>query len=144
MDYNNYTNEQLLQFVEETSDYNEMDHALNELMKRSSAKAFDLGMDILINDKGDQFLQASVWSTCYDYDNIYTVMLMNQRCVLMGWSLIETVLLSMYNYDASLLPSNFKNLIIDSYNNMPKEKKVEFSGIFKYFLDNIKKARRGY
>lgn len=162
MDLKNYTNAQLYQIIEETDDYVKMGkafeelmkrssddelvkfiddmvyieavpYALNELMRRSSSKAFDMGMDILINDKGDHFLQACAWGTCYDHDDAQTVTLMTQRKTAMGYSLIETILLSMYNYEADRFPPAFRKLIIDSYNNMPEEKKAEFSEMFDNF-----------
>ena len=164
MDYENYTNAQLYDIIEEIDDYNKIGDAFKELMKRlsddelvkiiddmtdyeaipyalvelinrSSAKAFDMGMDILINDKGDHFLQACAWETCYDFDDIKTVTLMSQRKITMEWSLIETILLSMYNYQTDSFPPDLKKLIVDSYNNMSKEKKAEFSEMFEHFLE---------
>ena len=162
MDLKNYTNARLYQVIEETEDHAEMGeafkelmkrssddelvksiedmayieavpYALDELMERSSSKAFDMGMDILINDKGDHFLQACVWSTCYDHDDIRTVTLMAERKTAMGYSLTETILLSMYDHETDQIPPAFKKLIIDSYNDMPEEKKADLSEMFDYF-----------
>lgn len=129
------TDDQLIQFIEEMVYYDVIPYAFNELMKRSSAKAFDLGINILINDEGDHFLQACVWNTCFDFDAVQTITLMCQRKTAMQWSLIETILLSMYHYEADSFPIALKKLIVDSYYNMPEEKKVEFSDMFHHFLE---------
>lgn len=129
------SDDELVKIIDDMADFEAVPYALVELMKRSSAKAFDRGMDILINDKGDHFLQACTWGTCYDFDDIKTVTLMSQRKINMEWSLIESILLSMYNYETVSFPPDFKKLIVDSYNNMPKEKKAEFSEMFDYFLE---------
>ena len=163
MDFQNYTYEQLFQFIINTFDYDKMydaadelmkrsstdqlvqlieelvfyeiiPQALRELMKRSPQKAYDLGMHILIQNEGDQFLQACVWSSCFDFDDIQTVTLMCQRTIIMEWSLMETVLLSIqYRYEADSFPPAFQKLIIDSYHNMPEEKQAAFSDMFNDF-----------
>ena len=125
--------DELVKFIDDIVYIEAVPYALGELMKRSSAKAYDMGMDILINNKGDQFLQACVWSTCYDFDDIKTVTLMTQRKTMMEWSLLETILLSMYNYRTDIFPADFKKLIIDSYNTMSEEKKSELSEMFADF-----------
>ena len=127
------SDDELVEIIDDMVYIDEVPYALNELMKRSPSKAFDTGMDILINDKGDHFLQACVWNTCYDFDDAKTVTLMNQRKTTMGYSLIETILLSMYNYQTNSFPTAFQKLIVDSYNNMPEEKKAEFSDMFDDF-----------
>ena len=129
------SDDQLVQFIEEMAYYEIIPQALNELMKRSSAKAFDMGMHILIYDKGDQFLQACVWSSCFSFDDIQTVTRMCQRKIIMEWSLMETLLLSIqYRYEADSFPPAFQKLIIDSYHNMPEEKQAAFSDMFSDFL----------
>ena len=127
------SDDELVKFIDDMVYIEAVPYALGELMERSSAKAYDMGMDILINNKGDQFLQACVWSTCYDFDDIKTVTLMSQRKTTMEWSLLETILLSMYNYQTDIFPADFKKLIIDSYNIMSEEKKSELSEMFADF-----------
>ena len=127
------SDDELVEFIEDMAYIEGVPYALDELMKRSPAKAFDMGMDILINDKGDHFLQACVWSTCYDFDDTQTVTLMTQRKTPMGYSLTEAILLSMDSYPTNSFPPAFKKLITDSYNDMPKEKKAEFSEMFDTF-----------
>ena len=58
------SDDELVEIIDDMVYIDEVPYALNELMRRSSSKAFDTGMDILINDKGDHFLQACVWDTC--------------------------------------------------------------------------------
>lgn len=131
------SDDELVEFIEDMAYIEGVPYALDELMKRSSAKAFDMGMDILINNKGDHFLQACVWSTCYDFDDTHTVTMMTQRKTPMGYSLTEAILLSMYNYHTNSFPPALKKLIIDSYNDMPQEKKAEFSEMFDTFSNKF-------
>lgn len=70
-DYRDYTDEdlkvmdteKLYKIIENIWGFEETSAALLILQYRNPSKALEYGIDILVNDKGDDYLQAIVW--CY-------------------------------------------------------------------------------
>ena len=57
----NLSTEELIKIVTQIFDFEETGFAFEELQERDDTKATELGLEILLNDKGDEFLQAIVY-----------------------------------------------------------------------------------
>ncbi|MDE6673193.1 MAG: hypothetical protein K2K19_00050 [Acetatifactor sp.] len=57
----NFDTEELIGIIREMLDFEETTKALSILTERDMKSALELGKDIIINDKGDDHLQATVW-----------------------------------------------------------------------------------
>lgn len=80
-DYRDYTDEdlkvmdteKLCKIIENIWGFEETSAALLILQYRNPSKALEYGIDILVNDKGDDYLQATVWDYFFD-DNKETIL----------------------------------------------------------------------
>lgn len=134
MDFKEMNNTQLIEYINDMVFYDEIPYALDELANRNPNLAFAIGTDILINNKGDDFLQASVWSTCsiINYKRLFKCI--SKRTYLFGWSTLETILCFITNSNITDINREFIQLILKSYNNIRIEKQNEFSEMYEAFL----------
>lgn len=92
----------LVQIIENIWGYEESSAALLELYDLDRNKALELGMDILKNNKGDDYLQATVLNIIYDIDPQAVISTLYKRAAKMGKVLLEEI-----RYEA---PDHFINI----------------------------------
>lgn len=64
----NLNSEELAKIIDQMLDFEETTKALMILEEKDSQKALELGKDIIKNNKGDDYLQATVWNVFF-FDN---------------------------------------------------------------------------
>lgn len=61
----NLNSEELAKIIDQMLDFEETTKALMILEEKDSQKALELGKDIIKNNKGDDYLQATVWNVSF-------------------------------------------------------------------------------
>lgn len=139
--FSEMTDDQLVEFIDQMWYYNVIPCAFTELIKREPQRALNMGVDILINDRGDDFLQASIFVGLYlsfDFKKIFYHI--TQRKALFGWSTLNDILTVIIVQEFRDIFPDLRQLIIDSYNCIKIEKQNEFRSMFNDFLDLTSKG----
>lgn len=137
------SNEELANIISNIWGFEETAEALLQLSERIPSKALELGIDILENDKGDDYLQASVWDMIFDIDPVIVMESLIKRDRILGKTLFHDVLGDLnteyYIKDLKKISLEFVNKIIQSYNSLDKDAKIELSEAFNEFNEKINK-----
>lgn len=133
--------EELIDIVSNIWGFEEASEALLQLEKENPQKALELGIEILENDKGDDYFQATVWDIIFNLDPITVINSLKKRKENLGKVLLYDVLKELnsgfYLKEIRDLPEAVIKRIINDYNDFPKNLDDELSAEFREFTEKI-------
>ena len=133
--------EELIDIVSNIWGFEEASEALLRLEKENPQKALELGIEILENDKGDDYFQATVWDIIFNLDPVTVINSLKKRKEKLGKVLLYDVLKELnsgfYLKEIRDLPEAVINRIINDYNDLPKNLDDELSAEFREFTEKI-------
>lgn len=134
---------ELVDIVSNIWGFEETSEALIQLEKENSQKALELGIEILENGKGDDFLQASVWDIIFNLSPEKVLNSLSRRKKDLGKVLFYDILKELnsgfYIKDINYLPEKVINKIFQDYEKLPKEKNSEIDKAFIEFSEKVKR-----
>lgn len=112
----------LIEIIQDILGFEETSAALLELYNRDINKTFELGIDILENNKGDDYLQATVFDIIYDINPMGTMNCIYKRkadigVVLLG-DIMSEVSSEIYKKTNIEIPDDLLNLLLERYHNL--------------------------
>ena len=133
--------EELIDIVSNIWGFEEASEALLRLEKENPQKALELGIEILENDKGDDYFQATVWDIIFNLDPITVINSLKKRKENLGKVLLYDVLKELnsgfYLKEIRDLPEAVINRIINDCNDLPPNLDDELSAEFREFTEKI-------
>lgn len=133
--------EELIDIVSNIWGFEEASEALLRLEKENPQKALELGIEILENDKGDDYFQATVWDIIFNLDPVTVINSLKKRKEKLGKVLLYDVLKELnsgfYLKEIRDLPEAVINRIINDCNDLPPNLDDELSAEFREFTEKI-------
>ena len=133
--------EELIDIVSNIWGFEEASEALLQLEKENPQKALELGIEILENDKGDDYFQATVWDIIFNLDPVTVINSLKKRKEKLGKVLLYDVLKELnsgfYLKEIRDLPEAVINRIINDCNDLPQNLDDELSAEFREFTEKI-------
>ena len=133
--------EELIDIVSNIWGFEEASEALLRLEKENPQKALELGIEILENDKGDDYFQATVWDIIFNLDPVTVINSLKKRKEKLGKVLLYDVLKELnsgfYLKEIRDLPEAVINRIINDCNDLPQNLDDELSAEFREFTEKI-------
>ena len=129
----------LIEIVENIWGFEETTKALAILIDRMPMKALEYGIDILVNDKGDDYLQATVWDYFF-WDNKEKILeAVSKRKAKIGKAFLNDIVDDLIRANSLVEVSNeMINRISETYDSFSEEEKSfmrcdinEFFNIYK-------------
>lgn len=121
--------------------FEETSAAMLELERRDPQKALRLGMEILENNKGDDYLQASVWDFIFSIDPENVLNCLDKRKEKLGKVLLYDMLKELnskfYIKDLKCLPKTIVKKIFQAYNEFIEEEDSELKEEFIEFSNSV-------
>jgi len=102
--------EELVKLISEMLDFEETTKALMVLEEKDSQKALELGKDIIKNNKGDDYLQATVWNIFFFENQKDMVDVINRRREEIGKTLLDEIIIDLTNHKVAICKDFFKKL----------------------------------
>lgn len=138
--------DELTKIISNILGFEETDEALYQLEKRDPQKALELGIEILEEDKGDDYLQASVWDIIFRLNPEQVLNAVSRRTQNLGKELLYDMLRELnrgfHIKDIRHLPETIIHKIIRSYAALPEDidenTKNEIEQEFTVFLEKVK------
>ncbi len=132
---------ELIDIISNIWGFEETSAALLELECRDPQKALHLGMEILENNKGDDYLQATVWDIVFQINPENVLNCLGKRKEKIGKVLLYDILKELnsgfYIKDIKYLPENIVNKIFQDYDDLIKGEDSEFNKEFIEFSNNL-------
>lgn len=133
--------EELIDIVSNIWGFEEASEALLRLEKENPQKALELGIEILENDKGDDYFQATVWDIIFNLDPVTVINSLKKRKEKLGKVLLYDVLKELnsgfYLKEIRDLPEAVINRIINDCNDLPPNLDDELSAELREFTEKI-------
>lgn len=111
----------------------EADAAFLPLLEREPEIAMDLGIKLLVNSDGDDYMQATVWDVLIHRDPKRVIDAMRDRKELIGISTLGSILCGLEIWfpimNIAELPKSFVELVVTSYNALLTAWHVPYSSI---------------
>lgn len=102
--------EELVKLISEMLDFEETTKALMVLEEKDSQKALELGKDIIKNNKGDDYLQATVWNIFFFENQKDMVDVINRRREEIGKTLLDEIIIDLTNHKVAICKDFFEKL----------------------------------
>ena len=126
--------DELVDIISNIWGFEETSGTLLELERRDLQKALHLGMEILENNKGDDYLQASVWDFIFSIDPENVLNCLDKRKEKLGKVLLYDILQELngkfYIKDIKCLPKTIIRKIFQAYNEFVEEEDSELKKEF--------------
>lgn len=106
----NLNSEELVKLISDMLDFEETTKALMVLEEKDSQKALELGKDIIQNNKGDDYLQATVWNVFFFENQKDMVDVINRRREEIGKTLLDEIIIDLTNHKVAICKDFFKKL----------------------------------
>ncbi|RFZ79264.1 hypothetical protein DS742_08530 [Lacrimispora amygdalina] len=131
----------LIEIIQDIFGFEETSAALLELYNRDINKTLELGIDILENNKGDDYLQATVFDIIYDINPMKTLGCIYKRkadigVVLLG-DIMSEVSIDIYKKTNIQIPDELLNLLLERYHNLDEFEQNKIIDYFTEFEENI-------
>lgn len=91
----NLNSEELVKLINEMLDFEETTNALMILEEKDIKKALELGKDIIKNDRGDDFLQATVWNIFFFENQQDMIEAVDERKKDIGKTLLDEIIIDL-------------------------------------------------
>lgn len=102
--------EELVKLISEMLDFEETTKALMILEDKDSQKALELGKDIIKNNKGDDYLQATVWNVFFFENQKDMVDAIDKRKEEIGETLLDEIIIDLTNHKVAICKDFFEKL----------------------------------
>ncbi len=102
--------EELVKLISEMLDFEETTKALMILEEKDLQKALELGKDIIRNNKGDDYLQATVWDVFFFKNQKEMVDVIDKRKEEIGKALLDAVIIDLTNHKVDISKDFFEKL----------------------------------
>ncbi len=102
--------EELVKLISEMLDFEETTKALMILEDKDSQKALELGKDIIKNNKGDDYLQATVWNVFFFENQKDMVDVIDKRKEEIGKTLLDEIIIDLTNHKIAICKDFFEKL----------------------------------
>ncbi len=133
--------DELVDIISNIWGFEETSGTLLELERRDLQKALHLGMEILENNKGDDYLQASVWDFIFSIDPENVLNCLDKRKEKLGKVLLYDILQELngkfYIKDIKCLPKTIIRKIFQAYNEFVEEEDSELKKEFIEFSNSV-------
>ncbi len=141
-DFSKYSEKQLVDFITDIFDIEEVSTAIRELYKRNSDLALQLSKNIFDNNLGDKYLQATLVSSIFNWDSkfVFDFFLKNidhMNYILFG-AIIEWFALDVYQPFGQLITKEIIRKVEEKYNNYSSKEKNEIIDKYKRFEESYK------
>jgi len=131
--------DELIDIVSNIWGFEEASEALFQLEKENPQKALELGIEILENDKGDDYLQASVWDIIFNLDPDTVINSLKKRKLgkVLLYEVLKELNSGFYVNEIRDLTEAVINRIINDYNDLTKNQDDELSAELREFTEKI-------
>jgi len=138
---NELKDDELVKIIDGMLDFDEVIEAFIILKHRNLDKAIKLGLRIIENDEGDEFLQATIWDFMfYDY-KMEMVNAVDKRKNIIGKDLLNSIIIELTDNKLEI-SSNFIKKLLDTYESInPDEREnmyCNYNEFIKVYQDIIK------
>ncbi len=106
----NLNSEELVKLINEMLDFEETTKALMILEEKDSQKALELGKDIIKNNKGDDYLQATVWNVLFFDNKKDMIDVVDERKKEIGKTLLDEIIIDLTNHKVVISKIFFEKL----------------------------------
>ncbi len=141
-DFSKYSEKQLVDFITDIFDIETVPAAIRELRDRNSELAMQLSKNILENDIGDRYLQASVIDSIFDRDNQYVLNFflknINHLDYYVFGEIIECFSIEVYQPFGQLITKDIVEKVEEKYNNYSPEEGKKIEDQFQEFEKSFK------
>ena len=127
--------EELIQLINEMLDFEETTKALMILEEKDAKKALEFGKDIIKNNKGDDYLQATVWNIFFFDNQKKMIEAVDERKEDIGKTLLDEIIIDLTNHKIIISKSLFKKLK-NSYMSISNENKLSMRCKYEEYLKN--------
>lgn len=134
----NLNSEELVRLISEMFDFEETTKALMILEEKDSQKALELGKDIIKNNKGDDYLQATVWNVFFFENQKDMVDVIDKRKDEIGKTLLDEIIIDLTNHKVDICKDFFEKLR-KTY--MSIDNKINMSCKYEEFLEYYENLR---
>lgn len=130
-------NDELIKIIIEMIDFEETTKALMILEDRDEEKTLELGKEIIEVDRGDDYLQATVWNILF-YDNkMKMIEAIDARKAVIGKTLLDEMIMDLNDYEVNISKS-LLNKILESYSLISEENRKQMRCDYEKFIgDNF-------
>lgn len=132
----------LIEIIQDIFGFEETSAALLELYKRDTNKTLELGIDILENNKGDDYFQATVFDIIYDINPTKTLNSIYKRKADIGVTLLGDIMnevsIEIYKKTNIEVSDELLKLLSERYHNLDEYDQNKIIDDFKEFEENIK------
>lgn len=136
----NLVSEELVKIISEMLDFEETTKALMILEERDSKRALQLGKDIIKNNKGDDYLQATVWDILFFDNQKDMIDVVYKRKEDIGKVLLDEIIIDLTN-NKVVCNKNFiikiKNAYMSISNNNKVNMRCKFEEFFKRYFESL-------
>lgn len=133
----------LIEIVQDILGFEETSAALLELYNRDINIAFELGIDILDNNKGDDYLQAIVFDIIYDINPNRTLDSICKRKAEIGVVLLGDIMSEMsidyYSSTEIEIPDKLLYMLLRRYSSLSKYEQEKIINYYIEFEEFLKK-----
>ena len=131
------SDDELVKIIKEMADYEEVSEAYLILDEHNQELAFQLGKDIYTNNRGDDYLQATIWDVMYLADSKKSVEVLAERNEKLGKVLFEDIVNSLTFFDDEIGESEI-NLLKESYYSFTDDIQNQYKIKFNELLNGAK------
>jgi len=126
--------EELVKLISEMLDFEETTKALMILEEKDSKKALELGKDIIKNNKGDDYLQATVWNVFFFDNQKDMITVVDERKEEIGRTLLDEIIIDLTNHKA-VISKEFLEKLRNTYMSIGNENKINMRCKYEDFLE---------
>ena len=138
--------DELTKIISNIWGFEETSEALFQLERKDPQKALELGIEILEEDKGDDYLQASVWDIIFSLNPEQVLNAVSRKKGALGATLLYDMLKELnsgfYIEDIRHLPETIIHKILRTYAALPEDidekTKNKLEQEFTVFLEKVK------
>lgn len=123
--------EELVKLIREMLDFEETTKAFMILEEKDSQKALELGKDIIKNDKGDDFLQATIWNVLFFDNQKDMIDVADERIEEIGKTLLDEIIIDLTNHK-TVINKDFLEKLRNTY--MSIDNKINMRCKYEEFL----------
>ena len=127
-------NDELVKCIEELFDFEEVAEAFIILERRDSDKALELGKQIIEFDKGDEYLQATIWDILFYENRKEMINAVDRRENTIGKTLLDDIIIDLTNYRTNV-SNKFLKKIQNTYTSVDFKEKEGMRCNYNKFAD---------
>lgn len=90
--------DELVKLIEDMLDSEEVAEAFNILESRNQNKALEIGKQIIEFDRGDEYLQATIWDIMFYENRKEMIGAVDRRKNIIGKTLLDDIIIDLTNY----------------------------------------------